>query len=145
MTTVMDMTGRVVGRYSHFRVVAREYPDGRTGISRWRLKCNRCGKETVRQRNSMKDACGLCMRGRANHGCDVLYVACTADRLELPVVVTDTLDEMAQTTGLKKESILQSISRLRRLEKAGAESKKKEMRGSLRYYRVELKGEERKA
>lgn len=50
---------------------------------------------------------GLTIRSKAT----TLYLACTPDRYELPVFVTDDLDEMEEFTGYPVSSIRSLISR----------------------------------
>ena len=140
----MDMTGRMVGKYKTYEVIARSpIPPGcMDDVVRWRLKCTRCGREVVRQRKSFRDVNCPCLRGVPTHGCAVVYMACTADLYEMPVAVTDTLDEMSAIMGVKKESILQSIARNIRLTKGGKALVGKGHPGTYRYYRVKIGGDE---
>lgn len=142
MKLVMDMTGRVVGKRKNFRVTARAPtpPERTDGMPYWQLTCTRCGREIVKPRSMLRDACCPCLRGIPTYGCAVVYMACTADRYELPIAVTDTLDEMSAIMGMKKESIMQSIARNIRLTKNGKTLVGHGPAGSYRYYRVKIGG-----
>lgn len=42
---------------------------------------------------------------------DVLYMAVTNDKYELPVYITDSAGELAELLGVKKKTIIEVISR----------------------------------
>ena len=43
----------------------------------------------------------------------ILWIKVTNDEYELPVAVADSLEELAQMCGIKKESIIQMLSRVK--------------------------------
>ena len=60
-----------------------------------------------------------------------IYMAVDSDEYELPYAVADTAEELARLCGVKKNTVISSISQLRR-------GKTK----SSRYLRIEVEGED---
>lgn len=63
------------------------------------------------------------MRGKRSN---VVYMLVTEDEYELPLMVVESLDELANATGIKKGSV------------AGAISKSRRYKTRCKYVRVEL-------
>lgn len=137
-----DLTGEIVGKYRNLVVIGldRSRCDGKRTY--WKVRCTKCGRESTKVRNNIHDRASCkCITTRIRHDCDeVLYLACTPDRYELPVCVSDNLDELSQCTGVKKESIMQGIARNAKRVKAGNPLRGYGRPGEFRFYRIEICG-----
>lgn len=67
---------------------------------------------------------------------DIVYMACTADRLELPVVQTDTRREMSVALGVSRSFLCLMLNGIR------GQSKNNKYRVPLRLFAVDLDGVE---
>ena len=137
-----DLTGEIVGKYRNLVVIGQDKSKSNGKTTYWRVRCMKCGREAVKAKDGIyRHASCQCIKMKLLYGCDeVLYLACTPDRYELPVCVSDDLDEVSRYTGVKKSSILQSIARNARRIRTGMPLRGYGKPGEYRFYRIEICG-----
>lgn len=138
--------GQHLGEDGHIEVLGYGERNGRGKLKSYRVRCRVCGREWMLSEYRVTHDLGRCECkggvGHATKGCpiingkrckpgDVVYMAVTADEFEMPVYITDTLQEMSVLTGRTTRDI--SVLCSKSAKKVRYQSAAP---GCYRYYRV---------